>query len=107
MYHPGNAQQANVWPQCWDLQGRRGLEQRNLRNLNLGDLKKGPNGGVSPTPQNKNKVPVLYAKISYFKAAVTYLEVMPMNVFSSLTKIILWGLYFFFRHFIIQYQPDS
>jgi hypothetical protein len=28
-----------------------GLEQRDLRNLNLGDLKKGPNGGVSPTPQ--------------------------------------------------------
>jgi predicted transcriptional regulator len=25
--------------------------QRDLRNLNLGDLKKGPNGGVSPTPQ--------------------------------------------------------
>jgi hypothetical protein len=31
----------------------RGLEQRDLRNLNLGDLKKGPNGGVSPTPQKK------------------------------------------------------
>jgi hypothetical protein len=42
-----------VWPQCWDLQGPRGLEQRDLRNLNLGDLKKGPNGGVSPTPQKK------------------------------------------------------
>jgi hypothetical protein len=40
-----------VWPRCWDLQGPRGLEQRNLRNLNPGDLKKGPNGGVSPTPQ--------------------------------------------------------
>jgi hypothetical protein len=40
-----------VWPQCWDLQGPRGLEQRDLRNLHLGDLKKGPNGGVSPTPQ--------------------------------------------------------
>jgi hypothetical protein len=37
-----------VWPQCWDLQGPRGLEQRDL-----GDLKKGPNGGVSPTPQKK------------------------------------------------------
>jgi hypothetical protein len=43
-----------VWPQCWDLQGPRGLEQRDLRNLNLGDLKKGPNGGVSPTPPNEN-----------------------------------------------------
>jgi hypothetical protein len=42
-----------VWPQCWDLQGPRGLEQRDLRNLNLGDLKKLPNGGVSPTPQKK------------------------------------------------------
>jgi hypothetical protein len=42
-----------VWPQCWDLQGPRGLEQRDLSNLNLGDLKKGPNGGVSPTPQKK------------------------------------------------------
>jgi hypothetical protein len=44
-----------VWPQCWDLQGPRGLEQRNLRNLNLGDLKKGPNGAVSPTPQKKDE----------------------------------------------------
>jgi hypothetical protein len=44
-----------MWPQCWDLQGPRGLEQRDLRNLNLGDLKKGPNGGVSPTPQKKKK----------------------------------------------------
>jgi hypothetical protein len=35
------------------LKGPRGLEQRDLRNLNLGDLKKGPNGGVSPTPQKK------------------------------------------------------
>jgi hypothetical protein len=43
-----------VWPQCWDLQGARGLEQRDLRNLNLGDLKKGPNGGISPTPQEKS-----------------------------------------------------
>jgi hypothetical protein len=43
-----------VWPQCWDLQGPRGLEQRDLRNLNLGDLKKGPNGRVSPTPQKKS-----------------------------------------------------
>jgi hypothetical protein len=42
-----------VWPQCWDLQGPRGLEQRDLRNLNLGDLKKGPNGDVSPTPHKK------------------------------------------------------
>jgi hypothetical protein len=42
-----------VWPQCWDLQGPRGLEQGDLRNLNLGDLKKGPNGGVSPTPHTK------------------------------------------------------
>jgi hypothetical protein len=42
-----------VWPQCWDLQGPRGPEQRDLRNLNLGDLKKGPNGGVSPTPPKK------------------------------------------------------
>jgi hypothetical protein len=53
MYHPGNAQYANVWPQCWDLQGPRGLEQKDLRNLNLGDLKKGLNGGVSPTPPKK------------------------------------------------------
>jgi hypothetical protein len=53
MYHPGNAQWANVWPQCWDLQGPRGLKQRYLRNLNLGDLKKGPNGGLSPTPPKK------------------------------------------------------
>jgi hypothetical protein len=45
-----------MWPQCWDLQGPRGPEQRDLRNLNLGDLKKGPNGGVSPTPQKKNSV---------------------------------------------------
>jgi hypothetical protein len=27
------------------------LKQRDLKNLNLGDLKKGPNGGLSPTPQ--------------------------------------------------------
>jgi hypothetical protein len=45
-----------VWPQCWDLQGPRGLEQRDLRNLNLGDLKKGPNGGVSSTPQKNHSV---------------------------------------------------
>jgi hypothetical protein len=45
-----------VWPQYWDLQEPRGLEQRDLRNLNLGDLKKGPNGGLSPTPQKKNLV---------------------------------------------------
>jgi hypothetical protein len=45
-----------MWPQSWDLQGPRGLEQRDLRNLNLGDLKKGPNGGVSPTPQKKTEV---------------------------------------------------
>jgi hypothetical protein len=48
-----------MWPQCFDLQGPRGLEQRDVRNLNLGDLKKGPNGGVSPTPQkniDKNKI---------------------------------------------------
>jgi hypothetical protein len=31
------------------------LKQRDLSNLNLGDLKKGPNGGLSPTPQ-KNMV---------------------------------------------------
>jgi hypothetical protein len=42
-----------VWPQYWDLQGPRRLEQSDLRNLNLGDLKKGPNGGVSPTPHKK------------------------------------------------------
>jgi hypothetical protein len=42
-----------VWPQCCDLQGPKGLDQRDQRNLNLGDLKKGPNGGVSPTPQKK------------------------------------------------------
>jgi hypothetical protein len=35
-----------VWPQCWDLQGPRGLEQRDLTNLNLGDLKKGPKKSV-------------------------------------------------------------
>jgi hypothetical protein len=45
-----------MWPQCWDLQGPRGLEQRDLRNLNLGDLKKGPNGGLSPTPHKKNRM---------------------------------------------------
>jgi hypothetical protein len=28
-----------MWPQYWDLQGPRRLEQRDLRNLNLGDLK--------------------------------------------------------------------
>jgi hypothetical protein len=43
-----------MWPQCWDLQGPRGLEQRDLRNLNLGDLKKGPNGGVSPPPKKQS-----------------------------------------------------
>jgi hypothetical protein len=51
-----------VWPQCWDLQGPRRLEQRDLRNLNIGDLKKGPNGGVSPTPQknlNEGESPTL------------------------------------------------
>jgi hypothetical protein len=30
------------------------LKQRDLRNQNLGDLKKGPNGGVSPTPPKKS-----------------------------------------------------
>jgi hypothetical protein len=45
-----------MWPQCWDLQGPRGLEQRDLRNLNLGDLKKGLNGGVSPTPPKKKQI---------------------------------------------------
>jgi hypothetical protein len=45
-----------MWPQCWDLQGPRGLEQRDIRNLNLGDLKKGPNGGVSPTPHKKTGI---------------------------------------------------
>jgi hypothetical protein len=40
-----------MWPQCWDLQGPRGLEQGDLRNLNLGDLKQEPNGGVSPPPK--------------------------------------------------------
>jgi hypothetical protein len=44
-----------MWPQCWDLQGPRGLEQRDLRNLNLGDLKKGPNGGVKFHPTKKKK----------------------------------------------------
>jgi hypothetical protein len=29
------------------------LKQRDLRNQNLGDLKKGPKGGLSPTPQKK------------------------------------------------------
>jgi hypothetical protein len=32
-----------------------GLEQRDVRNLNLWDLKKGPNGGVSPTRKRKRK----------------------------------------------------
>jgi hypothetical protein len=49
----GECTVGQMWPQCWDLQGPRGLEQRDLRNLNLGDLKKGPNGDVSPTPQKK------------------------------------------------------
>jgi hypothetical protein len=31
------------------------LKQRDLRNQNLGDLKKGPKGGLSPTPQTKKK----------------------------------------------------
>jgi hypothetical protein len=31
------------------------LKQRDLRNMNLGDLKKGTNGGLSPTPQKKNR----------------------------------------------------
>jgi hypothetical protein len=31
------------------------LKQRDLRNLNLGDLKKGPNGGVSPTSKKKTQ----------------------------------------------------
>jgi hypothetical protein len=53
MYHPGKMYNRPMWPQCWDLQEPRGLEHRDLRNLNLGDLKKGPNGGVSPTPQEK------------------------------------------------------
>jgi hypothetical protein len=47
-----------MWPQCWDLQGPKGLEQRDLRKQNLGDLKKGPNGGVSPTPQKKTDDPI-------------------------------------------------
>jgi hypothetical protein len=42
-----------MWPQCWDLHGPRGLEQGDLRNLNLGDLKKGPNGGVKSHPTKK------------------------------------------------------
>jgi hypothetical protein len=33
------------------------LKQRDLRNLNLGSLKKGPNGGVSPPPQKKQPCP--------------------------------------------------
>jgi hypothetical protein len=37
------------------LTGTLGLEKRDLRNLNLENLKKGPNGGVSPTPQKKAK----------------------------------------------------
>jgi hypothetical protein len=32
-----------------------GLEQRDLRNLNLGDLKKVPNGGVNPTQKKGNE----------------------------------------------------
>jgi hypothetical protein len=51
----------SMWPQCWDLQGPRGLEQRDLRNLNLGDLKKGPNGGVSPTPHTKKNYPATFS----------------------------------------------
>jgi hypothetical protein len=31
------------------------LKERDRRNLKLGDLKKGPNGGVSPAPQKKKK----------------------------------------------------
>jgi hypothetical protein len=32
------------------------LKQRDLRNLNLGDLKKGPDGGLSPSPQKNCRV---------------------------------------------------
>jgi hypothetical protein len=60
-----------MWPQCWDLQGPRVLEQRDLRNLNVGDLKKGPNGGLSPTLQKKP--PVFYVT-SNFCVAVERIE---------------------------------
>jgi hypothetical protein len=69
---------ANVWPQCWDLQGPRGLEQRDLRNLNLGDLKKVPNGGVSPTPQ-KNTFSryslILKTKETYTYPFTTFVQI--------------------------------
>jgi hypothetical protein len=40
------------------------LKKRDLRNLNLGDLKKGPNGGVSPTQQKKTMKGVLSQLLS-------------------------------------------
>jgi hypothetical protein len=74
-----------MWPQCWDLQGPRGLEQRDLRNLNLRDLKKGPNGGVSPPPKKnlagsfgkKKKVinAAMFMSLSLFRTTVSRPEV--------------------------------
>jgi hypothetical protein len=56
------------------LKGRSGLEQRDLRNLNLGDLKKGPNGGLSPPPKSmavvENMMPY-YIKVSTSQQTIT------------------------------------
>jgi hypothetical protein len=66
-----------MWPQYWGLQGPRGLEQRDLRNLNLGDLNKGPNGGLSPTQQKKQNYfvwlgrPMFLLEIIYVRGICT------------------------------------
>jgi hypothetical protein len=79
-----------MWPQCWDSQGPRGLEQRDLRNLNLGDLKKGPNGGVSPTPQKKGTPiikkpnPSLLSKKEQRKKKKKTTEVLTLNKYMAM-----------------------
>jgi hypothetical protein len=42
-----------MWPQCWDLRDLGDLKQRDLRNLNLGDLKRGPKS--HPTKKIKQR----------------------------------------------------
>jgi hypothetical protein len=44
MYHLEKMYNRPMWPQCWDYSDLGDLKQRDLRNLNLGDLKKGPKG---------------------------------------------------------------